>query len=70
MAMRKGLSPVTISALTLGLAFLYVPIALLIIYSFNDSRLVTIWGGFSTRWYQGLMQNQALLDAAWFCIKP
>ncbi len=69
MAMRKGLSPVTLSALALGFAFLYVPILLLIIYSFNDSRLVTIWGGFSTRWYQGLMQNQALLDAAWVSLK-
>src|ERR1700754_1481226 len=69
MAMRKGRSPVTMSALALGLAFLYVPIVLLIIYSFNDSRLVTIWGGFSTRWYQGLMQNQALLDAAWGSLK-
>jgi putrescine transport system permease protein len=69
MAMRKGLSPVTVSALVLGLAFLYVPIILLIIYSFNDSRLVTIWGGFSTRWYQGLMQNQALLEAAWVSLK-
>jgi putrescine transport system permease protein len=69
MAMRKGMSPVTVSALALGLAFLYVPIVLLIVYSFNDSRLVTIWGGFSTRWYRGLMHNQALLEAAWVSLK-
>ena len=53
MAMRKGLSPVTATALAAGLAFLYVPLFLLVIYSFNDSRLVTVWGGWSTRWYQG-----------------
>jgi putrescine transport system permease protein len=67
--MRKGLSFFNIAALCTGLAFLYVPIALLIVYSFNDSRLVSIWGGFSTRWYRGLWQNQALVDAAWVSIK-
>jgi putrescine transport system permease protein len=69
MAMRKGLSPVTVTALAGGMAFLYVPLFLLVIYSFNDSRLVTVWGGWSTRWYQGLLQNQALMDAAWVSLK-
>lgn len=69
MAMRKGLSPVTITALTVGIAFLYVPLILLVIYSFNDSRLVTVWGGWSLRWYRGLLQNQALMDAAWVSLK-
>lgn len=69
MAMRKGLSPVTVAALAGGIAFLYVPLILLVIYSFNDSRLVTVWGGWSTRWYQGLLQNQALMDAAWVSLK-
>lgn len=69
MAMRKGLSPVTVPALALGLAFLYVPLILLVAYSFNDSRLVTVWGGWSTRWYRGLLQNKALLDAAWVSLK-
>lgn len=69
MAMRKGLSPVTVTALAGGMAFLYVPLFLLVIYSFNDSRLVTVWGGWSTRWYRGLLQNQALLDAAWVSLK-
>lgn len=69
MAMRKGLSPVTVTALAGGLAFLYVPLALLVVYSFNDSRLVTVWGGWSARWYRGLLQNQALLDAAWVSLK-
>lgn len=69
MAMRKGLSPVTITALTAGIAFLYAPLVLLVIYSFNDSRLVTVWGGWSMRWYRGLLHNQALMDAAWVSLK-
>jgi putrescine transport system permease protein len=63
--MRKGLSFFNISTLVLGFAFLYLPILLLVVYSFNDSRLVAVWGGFSTRWYVELYHNQALLDAAW-----
>ena len=51
-------------ALWFGYAFLYVPIALLIIYSFNESRLVTVWAGFSTKWYAELIHNDTLLDAA------
>ncbi|MBF5095568.1 ABC transporter permease subunit [Azospirillum sp. INR13] len=51
-------------ALWFGYAFLYVPIALLIVYSFNESRLVTVWSGFSTKWYGELIRNDTLLDAA------
>ena len=47
-----------------GYAFLYVPIISVMIYSFNDSRLVTLWGGFSVRWYVELFQNEEVLDAA------
>jgi putrescine transport system permease protein len=54
-----------IVSVVLGFAFLYLPIVLLVIYSFNASRLVTVWGGFSTRWYVALFSNQALIDAAW-----
>jgi putrescine transport system permease protein len=53
-----------ILVLVAGLAFLYLPILLLIIYSFNASRLVTVWAGFSTHWYQTLFHNTQLLDAA------
>jgi len=56
-------------ALVLGFAFLYLPIVILVIYSFNASRLVTVWGGFSTRWYGSLLQNEALLDAAWVTLR-
>ena len=46
-----GLSRFNLATLALGLAFLYLPIVILVIYSFNASRLVTVWGGWSTRWY-------------------
>ena len=56
-------------ALVLGFAFLYVPIISLVVFSFNESRLVTVWGGFSTKWYGALIQNQQILDAAWLSLK-
>jgi putrescine transport system permease protein len=52
------------AALALGFGFLYLPIAVLVAYSFNFSRLVTIWGGFSTRWYVALLENDKFRDAA------
>lgn len=57
------------TSLTLGFAFLYLPMIILVIYSFNASKLVTVWGGFSTRWYGELMQNEAFLQAAWVTLK-
>ena len=67
--MRKGLGYFNVTSLVLGFAFLYLPIVLLITYSFNDSRLVTVWGGFSMRWYTELWRNQQLLDAAWVTLR-
>jgi putrescine transport system permease protein len=67
--MRKGMSIFNLTSLILGFTFLYLPIALLVIYSFNDSRLVAVWGGFSTRWYRELWQNEALLEAAWVTLR-
>jgi ABC-type glycerol-3-phosphate transport system permease component len=58
-----------IIALVIGFSFLYIPIILLILFSFNESRLVTVWGGFSTKWYGELMNNQGIKDAAWVTIK-
>ena len=52
------------TALVFALAFLYLPMVLVVAYSFNASRLVTVWGGFSMRWYGALMANEALRDAA------
>jgi putrescine transport system permease protein len=60
----RRLGPFGIAALALGLVFLYAPIALLVVFSFNASRLVTVWGGFSTRWYGALLANEALVQAA------
>lgn len=52
-----------------GYAFLYLPIGLLVVYSFNDSQISTVWNGFSLRWYRELFDNEALLSAAWLSIK-
>lgn len=56
-------------ALGLGYAFLYLPIVLLVVYSFNASRLVTVWGGWSVKWYAELFHNQQLLSAAWLSLR-
>jgi putrescine transport system permease protein len=58
-----------VTALTLGFAFLYLPMLILVVFSFNASRLVTVWGGFSTQWYGALFRNQALIDAAWVTVR-
>ncbi|MCO4829234.1 MAG: putrescine ABC transporter permease PotI, partial [Lentibacter algarum] len=57
------------TSLSFGLAFLYLPMLILVIYSFNESKLVTVWAGFSTKWYGELFQNEAFLDAAWVTVK-
>ena len=59
---KRGLMLLTIAAF--GYAFLYVPIASVMVYSFNGSRLVTLWGGFSLRWYRSLLQDSDILGAA------
>jgi len=55
--------------LVFGYAFLYGPILSLMVYSFNENRLVTVWSGFSTKWYGELLQNEQILDAAWLSVK-
>ncbi|TCS63411.1 ABC transporter permease subunit [Varunaivibrio sulfuroxidans] len=67
--MRKGLTAFNYISLILGFSFLYIPIILLIIFSFNESRLVTVWAGFSTKWYGALARNQSILDAAVVTLK-
>jgi hypothetical protein len=57
------------TVLAFGYALLYLPIALVIVYSFNESRLVTVWGGFSTKWWSALFANEALLRAAWLSLR-
>jgi len=68
MASRK-LSRFNVASLTLGLAFLYLPIVILVIYSFNASRLVTVWGGWSLRWYHELFNDKAMIEAAWMSVR-
>ncbi|MDJ1015524.1 MAG: ABC transporter permease subunit [Paracoccaceae bacterium] len=65
----RRLSPFNIVSLTLGFAFLYIPMLILIIFSFNESKLVTVWAGFSTKWYGELLRNEAFLDAAWVTLQ-
>ena len=67
--MRRGLSIFNVTAVALGLAFLYLPIVILVVYSFNASRLVTVWGGWSTRWYLALLNDSAMLEAAWTSVR-
>ncbi len=55
--------------LAIGFAFLYVPVLILIVYSFNASRLATVWSGFSTKWYGELLRDDAILDAAWVSLR-
>jgi putrescine transport system permease protein len=57
------------SVLAFGLAFLYVPIFSMIFFSFNKSRLATVWGGFSTQWYGKLFSNSQVIDAALLSLK-
>jgi len=68
MAVRK-MSRFNIASLSLGLAFLYLPIAILVIYSFNDSRLVTVWGGWSLRWYREFFNDKAMIEASWMSLR-
>ncbi len=69
MSMVRGSRWVGWSVLGLGFGFLYLPILLLMIYSFNESKLATVWSGFSTRWYGELFNNRQILDALWISLK-
>lgn len=63
------LSPFNVVSLTFGFVFLYLPMLILVVYSFNESKLVTVWAGFSTKWYGELLSNEAFLDAAWVTLR-
>jgi putrescine transport system permease protein len=67
--MENRISPFLISVLCIGIAILYIPILVLIGYSFNASALVSVWGGFSTSWYTALVHNDQILDAAWLSLE-
>ena len=67
--MQERLSPFLISILCIGIALLYIPMLVMIGYSFNASALVSVWGGFSTYWYGALLHNDQILDAAWLSLQ-
>src|SRR5579884_2869722 len=67
--MRRNVSVFNLISIVLGLAFLYLPIAILVIYSFNASRLVTVWSGWSLAWYRELLSDEAMIAAAWTSLR-
>jgi len=67
--MQRGPSAFNVISVAFGFAFLYLPIAILVIFSFNASRLVTLWGGWSLVWYRELLQDDAVLQAAWTSLR-
>lgn len=69
MSARSGLSPFLKTMLAIGFAFLYLPILSLIVYSFNESKLVTVWAGFSVKWYGELFRDEGIMKAAWVSIR-
>jgi len=69
MSSRRSGSTSTWLVLGLGFFFLYAPILSLIIYSFNENRLVTVWSGFSIKWYGELFRDQQMMKAAWISLQ-
>jgi putrescine transport system permease protein len=67
--MIKPNKTLSTGVLTFGFLFLYIPIISLVVYSFNESKLVTVWSGFSLKWYGALLQDDELLNAAWLSLK-
>ena len=65
----SGKARFAFTVLAFGYAFLYLPIVLVIVYSFNESRLVTVWAGFSLKWWEALFANDAMLSAAWLSLR-
>jgi putrescine transport system permease protein len=53
----------------IGFLFLYLPMISLVIFSFNESKLVTVWGGWSIKWYSALFNNEQIMTAAWLSLK-
>ena len=67
--MIKPSKPLSATVLTIGFLFLYIPIISLVVFSFNESKLVTVWSGFSLKWYAALLKDDELLTAAWLSLK-
>lgn len=67
--MTKPNRPLSTAVLALGFLFLYIPIISLVVYSFNESKLVTVWSGFSLKWYGAVLRDTELLTGAWLSLK-
>ena len=67
--MNQRRSAFILTMLVFGFAFLYIPILSVVVYSFNESRLVTVWGGFSTKWYGVLFDDHQMLDGMWLSLR-
>ena len=67
--MKRKRSTCLFSMLCFGMAFLYVPMIMLVVYSFNYSKIVPVWGGFSTRWYTSLFQDEEIWNALTLSLK-
>jgi putrescine transport system permease protein len=67
--MNQKRSTFLLTMLVFGFAFLYIPILSVIVYSFNESRLVTVWGGFSTKWYGVLFDDRQMLQGVWLSLR-
>ena len=67
--MNQKRSMFLLTALLFGFAFLYIPILSVVVYSFNESRLVTVWGGFSTKWYGVLFEDRQMLQGVWLSLR-
>lgn len=67
--MGRRLPFASVVMLLFGFVFLYAPIVILIIFSFNEGKLAAVWAGFSTRWYGELLQNDQILQAAWISVQ-
>lgn len=67
--MNQKRSVFLLSVLLFGFAFLYIPILSVIAFSFNESRLVTVWGGFSTKWYGVLFDDRQMLQGVWLSLR-
>lgn len=65
----KRMTTFSLTGLILGYAFLYIPILTVVVFSFNESKLVTSWSNFSTKWYVSLWDNEGLLEAVWASLK-
>lgn len=65
----RRFTPFNAAALLVGFAFLYLPIVVLIIYSFNEGRSVGVWAGWSTKWYRELLHDEEMLEAAWVTLR-